>query len=76
MFTSSVQFLNYVIGRWSLKYGAGFLGALSGITGVFINHHYRGRLRLGSFGQFSTYLPIVALPAIVTTLYHKVVRNS
>lgn len=59
--------------RWSLKYGAGILGSLSAVTGMFINHHYRGKLRLGTFGTFSTYLPIVVLPAMVSTLYHKVV---
>ncbi|KAG4067049.1 hypothetical protein HA402_000040 [Bradysia odoriphaga] len=61
---------------WSLKYGAGFLGALSGLTGVYINHHYRGRLRLGSFGAFSTYLPIVVLPTLVATTFHKVFIQS
>jgi len=61
---------------WSLKYGAGILGALSGLTGVYINHHYRGRLRLGSFGSFSTYLPIVVLPTLATTVYHKLFIQS
>ncbi|XP_037028007.1 uncharacterized protein LOC119068502 [Bradysia coprophila] len=61
---------------WSLQYGAGVLGVLSGLTGVYINHHYRGRLRLGSFGAFSTYLPIVVLPTLVTTAFHKVFVQS
>lgn len=59
--------------RWSLKYGAGALGSLSAVTGVLINHHYRVKLRLGAFGAFSSYLPIVVLPALASTLYHRVV---
>lgn len=63
-------------GRWSLKYGPGILGMAGGLTGLIINQHYRARLRLGAFGAFSTYLPIVALPTMVATLYHKVVSSN
>lgn len=31
--------------------------------------HYRQKLKLGNYGRFSSYLPIVALPAIISTLY-------
>lgn len=63
----------YALKRWSIKYGAGLLGAVSGITGIYINQHYRRRLRLGTYGAFSTYLTIVALPALMSTVYHRAV---
>ncbi|KAJ6637089.1 Complex I assembly factor TMEM126B, mitochondrial [Pseudolycoriella hygida] len=61
---------------WSLRHGASLLGCLSAATGIYINHHYRSRLRLGKYGAFSTYLPIVVLPALVTTAYHKTFIQS
>lgn len=32
--------------------------------------HYRKKLKLGNYGRYSSYLPIVALPAIMSTLFH------
>ncbi|XP_013101219.1 uncharacterized protein LOC106082987 [Stomoxys calcitrans] len=56
---------------WSLRYGPGILAAFATGTGVFVNNHYRNKLRLGSYGRFSTYLPIVVIPAIFTLSCHK-----
>lgn len=46
---------------------------LAAINGIYINNHYRTKLRLGTYGRLSSYLPIVALPAITTSLIHSVI---
>ncbi|XP_005181026.1 uncharacterized protein LOC101888999 [Musca domestica] len=56
---------------WSLRYGPGILSAMATGTGIFVNNHYRNKLRLGTYGRFSTYLPIVVIPAIFTLSCHK-----
>lgn len=56
---------------WSLRYAPGVLSAMAAATGAYINNHYRSRLRLGGHGRLSTYLPIVAVPAMFTMLGHK-----
>ncbi|EDV59353.1 uncharacterized protein LOC6540987 [Drosophila erecta] len=56
---------------WSLRYTPGILSALAAGTGAYINNHYRTKLRLGGHGRLSSYLPIVAVPAIFTMLAHK-----
>lgn len=40
-------------------------------TGIFVNNHYRNKLKLGTYGRFSTYLPIVVIPALFTLSCHK-----
>lgn len=57
--------------RWALNFAPGILGGLSAATGVFINHYYRKKLKLGRYGHFSTYLPIVVLPALSTVIFHR-----
>lgn len=49
------------------------LGALGAATGMFVNAHYRNRLRLGKFGYIGSYIPIALLPAIMTTLFNRTV---
>ncbi|KAH8263260.1 hypothetical protein KR044_006505 [Drosophila immigrans] len=56
---------------WSLRYAPGILSAMAAATGAYVNNHYRTRLRLGAHGRLSSYLPIVAVPAIFTMLSHK-----
>ncbi|KAH8355861.1 uncharacterized protein LOC110183827 [Drosophila serrata] len=56
---------------WSLRYAPGILSAMAAATGAYINNHYRTKLRLGGHGRISSYLPIVAVPAIFTMLTHK-----
>ncbi|EDW03664.1 GH11355 [Drosophila grimshawi] len=56
---------------WSLRYTPGILSAMAAATGAYINNHYRTCLRLGANGRLSSYLPIVAVPAIFTMLSHK-----
>lgn len=59
-----------------MRYGPGILGALGAVTGVFVNNHYRTRLRLGKFGYVSSYVPIVVLPAIMASLFHRAFIQS
>lgn len=49
------------------------LGVSSALTGMYINNYFRRKLRLGLFGQFSSYLPIVIIPTIVTSMFHQMV---
>lgn len=41
------------------------------MSSVYINSHYRGKLKLGTFGRLSSYIPTVVLPALMTTFFHK-----
>lgn len=56
-----------------LRYSGQGLSILAAIGGIYINNHYRTKLKLGSYGRVSSYLPIVALPAITTNIIHSVV---
>jgi Transmembrane protein 126 len=38
---------------------------------VFINNHYRTKLKLGRYGQIASYIPIVAFPGVLSMLFHK-----
>uniref|UniRef100_A0A182PL12 Transmembrane protein 126A n=1 Tax=Anopheles epiroticus TaxID=199890 RepID=A0A182PL12_9DIPT len=55
---------------WPIIYTPGLLGAGTVCTGFFINNYYRRALKLGSYGRLSSYLPAVALPAIMATFFH------
>lgn len=59
-----------------MRFGPGILGALGAVTGVFVNNHYRTRLRLAKFGFVSSYVPIVVLPAIMASLFHRTFIQS
>lgn len=58
---------------WSLIHGPSILGGAGAITGIYVNNFFRRKFRLANYGQFATYLPIVALPTIMTSLFHKTV---
>ncbi|XP_049534276.1 uncharacterized protein LOC125950376 [Anopheles darlingi] len=55
---------------WPMLYTPGILGASTVATGFYLNNHFRTALRLGSYGRLSSYLPAVALPAIMASLFH------
>lgn len=55
---------------WPIIYTPGVLGAGTVFTGFYINNYYRRVLKLGSYGRLSSYLPAVALPAIMATFFH------
>uniref|UniRef100_A0A182T1V4 Transmembrane protein 126A n=1 Tax=Anopheles maculatus TaxID=74869 RepID=A0A182T1V4_9DIPT len=55
---------------WPIIYTPGLLGAGTVFSGFYINNYYRRVLKLGNYGRFSSYLPAVALPAIMATVFH------
>uniref|UniRef100_A0A182VSN3 Transmembrane protein 126A n=1 Tax=Anopheles minimus TaxID=112268 RepID=A0A182VSN3_9DIPT len=55
---------------WPIVYTPGILGAGTVFSGYYINNYYRRVLKLGNYGRFSSYLPAVALPAIMATVFH------
>ncbi|XP_050072367.1 uncharacterized protein LOC126560448 [Anopheles maculipalpis] len=55
---------------WPIVYTPGLLGAGTVFGGFYINNYYRRALKLGNYGRFSSYLPAVALPAIMATVFH------
>ncbi|KAJ4438567.1 hypothetical protein ANN_14514, partial [Periplaneta americana] len=59
---------------WPFHFGFGILGAGSALSAMYINSHFRSRLRLHTYGRMSTYLPIVILPSMLSALFHHVVQ--
>uniref|UniRef100_A0A182JNB3 Transmembrane protein 126A n=1 Tax=Anopheles atroparvus TaxID=41427 RepID=A0A182JNB3_ANOAO len=55
---------------WPIVYAPGILGGCTVFSSFYINNHFRRALKLGSYGRLSSYLPSVALPAIMATMYH------
>ncbi|XP_038214414.1 uncharacterized protein LOC119834180 [Zerene cesonia] len=56
---------------WALRYGSVALAGINGISGVLINKHYRRKLKLGTFGHFSSVIPVSVMPAMLTLLFHR-----
>lgn len=59
----------------ALRYGTSLLGSLSAVSAFVINNHFRRKLKLGNYGRFASYLPIVALPSMITIIFHKAVGS-
>ncbi|KRT83531.1 hypothetical protein AMK59_4662 [Oryctes borbonicus] len=55
---------------FAFRYGGAFLASISAATGIYINNHYRMKFKLHYYGRMSSYLPIVALPATLSLLFH------
>lgn len=58
-----------------MRHGSGFLGVCAGAAGIYFNSYYRKKLKLGNFGQFSTYLPIAVVPTIMALGFHRAVST-
>ncbi|GLV42035.1 uncharacterized protein CBL_05006 [Carabus blaptoides fortunei] len=56
---------------WIFNYGFTILASCSALSAIYINNHYRVKLRLLNFGRLSSYLPVVALPSIVSGIFHQ-----
>ncbi|XP_045494635.1 uncharacterized protein LOC123693527 [Colias croceus] len=56
---------------WALRYGSVLLAGINGISGAVINKHYRRKLKLGTYGHFSSVIPVTVMPAILTMLFHR-----
>lgn len=56
---------------WALTYGTKILGVAGALSGMYGNIYFRRKLRLKEFGFFSTYLPNMALPFLITSAFHE-----
>ncbi|XP_059051427.1 uncharacterized protein LOC131846196 [Achroia grisella] len=56
---------------WALRYGPTFLGGLNAFSGILINSHYRNKLKLGTYGFYSSVIPITLMPGLMTILFHR-----
>lgn len=61
---------------WAINNGPVVLGASSAITSIYINNYFRRKLRLGLYGQFASYFPIIVIPTILTAAFHQMVCFS
>ncbi|XP_022919821.2 uncharacterized protein [Onthophagus taurus] len=50
--------------------GVLLLTTFGGLAGIYINNYYRNKFRLRRIGAATTYIPIVALPATLSFLFH------
>ncbi|XP_037298087.1 LOW QUALITY PROTEIN: transmembrane protein 126A-like [Manduca sexta] len=57
--------------KWALEYGPFVLGGINALSGVLINSHYRGKLKLGNYGYFASVIPISVMPGIMTPALHR-----
>lgn len=56
---------------WALAYGGKILGLAAALSGMYGNAYFRKKLRLKNYGFFSTYLPNMALPFLITSAFHE-----
>lgn len=75
--TEAFQYQSKLMQSWKYKSdtlgyrcGTGLLGGLAAATGVYLNNYYRTKLRIGKYGRITSYLPIVAIPAMCTMAFH------
>jgi transmembrane protein 126A len=48
----------------------GLLAGVAALSGIYVNSHYRKQMHLRNLARISTYIPIVALPGIMSALFH------
>ncbi|XP_046743491.1 uncharacterized protein LOC124409739 [Diprion similis] len=61
---------------WPLRSGLNILGIAASAAGIYINAHYRRKLKLMKIGRAATYLPIIILPGFAAILGHKLFVTS
>lgn len=57
---------------WALSKGKQILSTAAGVGGIYILSIYRKKLRLGHFGQATSYLPMAGFAILLTNVYHHV----
>ncbi|XP_026752500.2 uncharacterized protein LOC113512782 [Galleria mellonella] len=62
---------NSISDVWALRYGPSVLGGVNAFAGILINRHYRNKLKLGTYGFYSSVIPITLMPGLMTTLFHR-----
>jgi len=55
---------------WPFTFGIGGLSAAAGLSGFFVNRHYRRQLLLSNYGRIASYIPLVLLPTILAGFFH------
>ncbi|XP_055618026.1 uncharacterized protein LOC129763202 [Toxorhynchites rutilus septentrionalis] len=55
---------------WALAYTPGILSGAAVCSSVYMNNYFRNKLKLGNYGRLTSYLPAVALPAIMGLVFH------
>ncbi|XP_065352632.1 transmembrane protein 126A [Cloeon dipterum] len=55
---------------WSIRNSPAILGGMTALSCIFINGHFRKKLRLFNYGKMSSYLPTVVIPSITGALAH------
>lgn len=55
---------------WALRIGPGILSGTSILSSFIINNHFRYKLKLGQYGRFSSYMSVIAIPAMISSLFH------
>ncbi|XP_075974176.1 transmembrane protein 126 [Anticarsia gemmatalis] len=56
---------------WALQYAPFVLGGINAVCGIMINRYYRQKLKLGTYGYIASVVPITAMPALLTSLFHR-----
>ncbi|KAM3958481.1 uncharacterized protein ACR2FA_007503 [Aphomia sociella] len=56
---------------WALRHGPVVLGGINALTGIIVNTHYRNKLKLGTYGFYSSVIPITLMPGLMTILFHR-----
>ncbi|XP_050669816.1 uncharacterized protein LOC126968748 [Leptidea sinapis] len=61
---------------WALRSGAVCLGVINAVSGAIMNRHYRNKLKLGTYGYFSSVIPLTLMPGSLTALFHRYIVSS
>ncbi|CRK91225.1 CLUMA_CG004907, isoform A [Clunio marinus] len=79
----AMNYQNSLIRNWpnlsevlALRCGPGILGGMAIISTSLINNHFRYKLKLRNFGRASSYLSVVGLSAMLTTVFHTMFVQS
>ena len=71
----SKDWVNFLF-SFALRAGPGILGAMGALSAFAVNNHFRYKLKLGVYGRMSSYLSVVAIPAVISTLFHTTVSKT
>ncbi|CAH1736767.1 uncharacterized protein LOC114127817 [Aphis gossypii] len=61
---------------WALKHGNPILSSAVVISSSVILHFYRKRLKLGNYGRFTLFLPVVIMPSIFDQIYQSSITTK
>ncbi|XP_077283998.1 transmembrane protein 126 [Arctopsyche grandis] len=61
---------------WAIRFGCVVAGLSSLVTGFYTNWYYRKKLKIGTIGYTSSYLPMVLVPTLSSFIMHKQMITS